>query len=70
MSGLQCIGGRGRSSAHRGVPGGWGSRMALRHDICIWIWNQRLNKVNNTDDDPLPNLGTAFPYGCYVLEQC
>ena len=74
MSGLQCIGGRGRSSAHRGVPGGWGSWMALRHDICIWIWNQRLNKVNNINDDlahlelhTLPNLGTAFPYGCYVL---
>ena len=40
MRGLQCIGGRGRSSASRGVPGGWGSRMALRCDIAICKWIQ------------------------------
>ena len=39
--------------------------------------DQRLNKMNNIDDDlahlelhPLPNLGTAFLYRCYILKQC
>ena len=63
MSGLQCIGGRGRSSAHRGVPGGWGSRMALRRDVTLC-------KRSHQQCCTLPNLGTAFPYGCYVLKQC
>ena len=63
MRGLQCIGGRGRSSAHRGVPGGWGSRMALRRDVTLC-------KRSHRQCCTLPKLGTAFPYGCYVLKQC
>ena len=35
MRGLQRIGRRGWSSARRGVPGGWGSRMALRRDVTL-----------------------------------
>ena len=77
MRGLQCIGGRGRSSAHRGVPGGWGSRMALRRDVTLCKRSQRStnnecisSSVNHQQCCTLPNLGTAFPYGCYVLKQC